>query len=96
MSCIVFCHTREMAVQVTKEFRRLGKNLPSIVIKTVFGGVPVKQNITALKGGCDILIGTPGRIADLLRQKAIQVDKLRYFVVDECDLQINTIRRCIE
>lgn len=82
-----------MAVQVTKEFHRLGRFLNDIVIKTVFGGVPLKKNVEMLKGGCDILVGTPGRIADLVRQNAISVKNLRYFVVDECDLQIGTIRR---
>jgi ATP-dependent RNA helicase DDX39 len=82
-----------MAVQVTKEFHRLGRFLNDIVVKTVFGGVPLKKNMEMLKGGCDILIGTPGRIADLVRHNAISVKDLRYFVVDECDLQIGTIRR---
>ncbi|KAK8791307.1 ATP-dependent RNA helicase [Blastocystis sp. subtype 4] len=91
ISCVVICHTREMAVQVTKEFHRLGKFLPNIVVKTVFGGLSVAKNIEALKGGCDILVGTPGRIADLLHRKVIDVSKLRYFIVDECDLQINTL-----
>lgn len=80
-----------MAVQVTKEFHRLGKFLPNIVVKTVFGGISIAKNIEALKSGCDILVGTPGRIADLLHRKAIDVSKLHYFVVDECDLQISTL-----
>lgn len=79
-------------MQITKEFHRLGKYLPEITVQTVFGGIPIKNNIESLKGGCDILIGTPGRIADLLRHKAIDVSKLKYFVVDECDLQFETIR----
>ena len=83
-----------MAVQVTKEFHRLGKFLPSIKIKTVFGGISVAKNIETLKGGCDILVGTPGRIADLLHRKVIDVSKLRYFIVDECDLQISTLSCC--
>lgn len=83
-----------MAVQVTKEFHRLGKFLPSIIIKTVFGGISVAKNIETLKGGCDILVGTPGRIADLLHRKVIDVSKLRYFIVDECDLQISTLSCC--
>ena len=82
-----------MAVQVTKEFHRLGRFLNDVVIKTVFGGVPLKKNMEMLKGGCDILVGTPGRIADLVRHNAVSVKDLRYFVVDECDLQIGTIRR---
>lgn len=80
-----------MAVQVTKQFYNLGKYLPDIVIKTVFGGVPIKKDIQALKGGCDILVGTPGRIAALMREKAISLKDLKFFVVDECDLQINTL-----
>lgn len=91
VSCVVFCHTREMAVQITKEFHRLGKYLPEIVIKTVYGGIPIKSNIESLKNGCDILIGTPGRISDLLQRKAIRLNNLKYFVVDECDLQFQNI-----
>lgn len=48
-----------MAVQVTKEFHRLGRFLNDIVVKTVFGGVPLKKNMEMLKGGCDILIALP-------------------------------------
>lgn len=80
-----------MAVQITKEFHRLGKFLPDITIKTVFGGVPIKSNIESLKQGCDVLVGTPGRIADLLHHKTIDVSKVKYLVIDECDLQFQTI-----
>lgn len=95
MSCVVFAHTREMAVQISKEFHRLGKYLPDLVIKTVFGGMALKKNVEDLKGGCDILIGTPGRVADLVRQKALDVSKLKYFIVDECDQQLETLSRSV-
>lgn len=80
-----------MAVQITKEFCRLGKYLPDIIVKTVFGGASINNNINSLKGGCDILVGTPGRIADLVQRKIINVSKVKYFVVDECDLQFQTM-----
>ena len=57
---------------------------PDIIVKTVFGGASINNNINSLKGGCDILVGTPGRIADLVQRKIINVSKVKYFVVDEC------------
>ena len=78
---------------MTKQFYNLGKYLTDLKIKSVFGGLPIKKDIQALKNGCDILVGTPGRVAALLREKAIDVSNLKFFVVDECDLQINTISR---
>lgn len=80
-----------MAVQITREFVRLGKYLPDIVTKTVYGGVPLRKDIDQLKSGCDILVGTAGRIADLVRHKALDVSQLKFFVVDECDRQIETL-----
>ena len=80
-----------MAVQITKEFHRLGKYLPDIVIKTAFGGVSISSNVQTLKNGCDILVGTPGRIADLVRNKHIDVSKVKSFVVDDCDLLFQKI-----
>ena len=90
-TCIVFSHTREMAIQITREFIRLGKYLPDIVIKTVFGGVPLRKSMADIKSGCDILVGTAGRIADLVRHKALDTSQLKFFVVDECDRQIETL-----
>ena len=90
-TCVVFSHTREMAIQITREFIRLGKYLPDIVIKTVFGGVPLRKSMADIKSGCDILVGTAGRIADLVRHKALDTSQLKFFVVDECDRQIETL-----
>ena len=80
-----------MAIQITREFMRLGKYLPDIVIKTVFGGVPLRKSMADIQSGCDILVGTAGRIADLVRHKALDTSQLKFFVVDECDRQIETL-----
>ena len=87
----MFSHTRELAVQISNQFSRLGKYLPDITVKTVYGGIPIKKSIDLVKSGCDILIGTPGRIADLVRRKALNVSKIQYFVVDECDHQLEVL-----
>lgn len=81
-----------MVVQTSKEFHRLSKYLPDLVITDVFGGMSQKKNIAELKNGCDILIGTPQRIADLFNAKAINVREVKYFVVDECDEQFQSLR----
>lgn len=85
-SCLVLCHTRELAYQIKKEFSRLGKYL-SFRTAVYFGGVPLEDNRKDLKSSTPphIVVGTPGRIKDLIRQNLLKLEKVKYFVIDECD-----------
>ena len=85
---LVLAPTRELAIQVADNTLEYGRALGMRVI-SVYGGVPVENQIKRLKRGTDILVATPGRLLDLLRQKAISLEKLEYLVLDEADRMLD-------
>eukprot|EP00948_MAST-09A_sp_MAST-9A-sp1_P003124 g3124.t1 len=86
VSVLVLCHARELAFQIAHEYERFSKYLPKVKTAVFFGGVPVSQNIKVLNDEKpNIVVGTPGRIMDLIKRGNLKVDKVKHFVVDECD-----------
>ncbi|CAJ1441612.1 unnamed protein product [Effrenium voratum] len=89
---LVICHTRELAYQIKQEFERFSKYFPTIKSGVVYGGTPISTDKDMLKDSCPhILIGTPGRVLALLREKDLKLDKLQHFVLDECDKCLDKI-----
>merc|ERR1711975_109377 len=83
---LVICHTRELAYQIKHEFDRFSKFLADVKTAVVYGGIPIAKDKEMLKDNCPhILIGTPGRVLALCRDKDLKLDKLAQFVLDECD-----------
>jgi len=83
---LVICHTRELAYQIKHEFDRFAKYFTEVKTGVVYGGMPIAQDREMLKNDCPhILIGTPGRVLGLLREKDLKLDKCTQFVLDECD-----------
>jgi len=84
---VVLCHTRELAYQIQREYERFSKYLPEVKSKVFFGGVKVQTDVDGLKKEVPhIIVGTPGRIVDLcLNKKALDLTKVKHFVLDECD-----------
>ncbi|PKA57034.1 DEAD-box ATP-dependent RNA helicase 53 [Apostasia shenzhenica] len=78
---LVLAPTRELARQVDKEFRE-SSNLDTLC---VYGGVPIQQQIRTLAYGIDALVGTPGRIIDLLKRGALNLSEVQFVVLDESD-----------
>ena len=72
---IILSPTRELAIQVADEVRRLGKYMHGIKVLPVYGGQEIGRQIKALKGGAQIIIGTPGRVMDHLRRRTVRVAK---------------------
>ena len=86
VSCLVLSHTKELAYQIQKEFERLGKHLPKIKSDVFIGGDPIADQIKKLKNNPPaIVVGTPGRITDLIKRGHLNLKKLRFFILDECD-----------
>merc|ERR1712226_1631288 len=80
------CHTRELAYQIKHEFDRFAKYFSDAKTMVVYGGTPIAKDKETLKDSCPhILIGTPGRVLALTRDKDLKLDKLTQFVLDECD-----------
>merc|ERR1719324_1646029 len=83
---LVVCHTRELAYQIKSEFDRFAKFFAGVKTAVVYGGIPIAKDKEMLKDSCPhILIGTPGRVLALCREKDLKLDKLTHFVLDECD-----------
>merc|ERR1712039_780155 len=82
----VICHTRELAYQIKHEFDRFAKYFQDVKTGVVYGGMPIAKDKEMLKDSCPhILIGTPGRVLGLTREKDLKLEKLSQFVLDECD-----------
>jgi ATP-dependent RNA helicase UAP56/SUB2 len=92
LSCVVLCHTRELAYQICHEFDRFKKYLPNIKAAVFYGGIPVQSNRDLLKNDPPhIVIGTPGRMKQLAEEKSLSLSKVKYFVVDECDRVLESV-----
>ena len=82
---IVFAHTRELADQIQNEYSRFTIAMPDVKTVVVIGGRNIQQDIEAIKSNPAIVVGTPGRLADLVSRGVLKLDKLKHFVIDECD-----------
>jgi ATP-dependent RNA helicase RhlE len=81
---LVLSPTRELAAQIAENMRGYAKYL-NLSVQCVFGGVPVGKQARALTGGVDILVATPGRLLDLIDQRALTLRHVEIFVLDEAD-----------
>ncbi|MDI6876778.1 MAG: DEAD/DEAH box helicase [Methanomicrobiales archaeon] len=82
---IVLCPTRELAIQVSDELRKIGRYRKGIQVLPVYGGAPIERQISALRRGVQIVIGTPGRVMDHMRRGTLSLDAVRLVVLDEAD-----------
>ena len=89
LQAIVLLPTRELAIQVAEEIRRLAKFMHGIKVLPVYGGQDIVRQIRALKDGVQVVIGTPGRVMDHLHRKTLRVDQVHTVVLDEADEMLN-------
>jgi len=88
------CHTRELAFQIKREYERFSKWMPTVTCEVFFGGISVQDDLKKLKESVpNVAVGTPGRILDLVERGALKLDKLKFFVLDECDKMLETDMR---
>ena len=85
---LIVVPTRELAVQVHESVKSLRPN-NSYLPNVVFGGVRISSQIAQLRKGCDILIATPGRLLDLMNQRAVNISNVEIFVLDEADRMLD-------
>lgn len=85
LQAVVLCPTRELAIQVSTEIRKIGKYMHGIKSLPVYGGQPIERQIKALKGGVQIVIGTPGRVIDHINRKTLKMDNVKMVILDEAD-----------
>lgn len=81
---LVMCPTRELAVQVSKDLET-ASSIRKVRILTIYGGVSYDGQLSALESGVDVVVGTPGRLLDLVNRKALDLSQVRVAVLDEAD-----------
>jgi len=86
---LVLCPTRELAEQVSGEIRRLARTTPNVKLVTVYGGTPIKAQMSSLEKGAHIVVGTPGRIEDHLSKGTLDLSSMNTLVLDEADRMLD-------
>jgi ATP-independent RNA helicase DbpA len=86
---LILCPTRELAAQVARDFRRLGRNHKGLQVLVVAGGEPARPQREALARGVHITVGTPGRVLDLLSRGDLNATYLKTLVLDEADRMLD-------
>ena len=85
VQALVLAPTRELALQSAEAITDMAARSRGLDVVAVYGGAPYGPQIGALKGGAQVVVGTPGRVIDLIDKGALQLDDVRYFVLDEAD-----------
>ncbi|MBQ7432471.1 MAG: DEAD/DEAH box helicase [Lachnospiraceae bacterium] len=82
---VILCPTRELAIQVAEEIRKLAKYLHGIKVLPIYGGQDIGTQIRSLKGGVQVIVGTPGRVMDHMRRHTLKLETVETVVLDEAD-----------
>ncbi len=82
---LVLAPTRELAMQVAESFRAYAAGHPHLKIQAIYGGADFRSQINNLRRGVDVIVGTPGRVMDHMRQGTLNTKGLRSLVLDEAD-----------
>ena len=86
---LVVCPTRELCMQIVNEVELFKKFITGMHVLAVYGGTAIGAQIRELKRGVQIVVATPGRLIDLIERKAINLDQIKYVVLDEADEMLN-------
>ncbi|MFK7900731.1 MAG: DEAD/DEAH box helicase [Cyclobacteriaceae bacterium] len=85
IQALILCPTRELCVQIYKDFESYSKNMKGLRVTSVYGGESMEKQIKALKRGVQVVVGTPGRVKDLINRRILKVEKIEWLVLDEAD-----------
>jgi ATP-dependent RNA helicase DeaD len=86
---LIICPTRELCLQIVNEIELFKKHLPSVHVVAVYGGSSITMQIRDIRRGVHIVVATPGRLIDLIERKAINLEEIKYVVLDEADEMLN-------
>ena len=86
---IILCPTRELCLQITKDLISYSKYLKKIKITAVYGGANIQTQIRSLNSGSQIVVGTPGRVIDLIKRKKLKLKDVEFVILDEADEMLN-------
>ena len=88
VQALVLTPTRELCVQVTEEIRRLGV-FRNVAVVAIYGGSSMDRQVTALHRGAQVVVGTPGRVLDLIRRGELRLDRVHTVILDEADRMLD-------
>jgi superfamily II DNA/RNA helicase len=86
---LVLSPTRELSGQIGDSFRTYGKHIRPLAVALAIGGVPINRQIREMSHGVEVLVATPGRLLDLVNQRAVRLDKVEVLVLDEADRMLD-------
>ena len=86
---LILCPTRELCLQIYNDFKAYSKYMPRIKCSAVYGGASISKQKEELSSGVHIVIGTPGRVNDMIRQKVLKIDQISLLILDEADEMLN-------
>ncbi len=82
---LILCPTRELALQIAGEIKKLARYAKGLNVLAVYGGEPIDRQIRALRNGAQVVVGTPGRVMDHMRRGTVDFSELRMAILDEAD-----------
>ncbi|MEI8112037.1 MAG: DEAD/DEAH box helicase [Bacteroidia bacterium] len=82
---LILCPTRELCLQITRDLDKYSAYIPGFKSIAVYGGADITKQIRELKSGGQIVVGTPGRVHDLIRRKILNISAIRWLILDEAD-----------
>ena len=86
---IILCPTRELCLQISKDMDSYAKYIKGLKVTPVYGGASIVPQIKSLKSGTQIVVGTPGRVIDLINRKALKLEEIEFVILDEADEMLN-------
>ena len=86
---IILCPTRELCLQITKDLGSYAKYIKRLKVTAVYGGANIQTQIKALNAGSQVIVGTPGRVIDLIKRKKLKLSSVEFVVLDEADEMLN-------
>jgi superfamily II DNA/RNA helicase len=86
---LVLSPTRELSAQIVDSFRAYGRHIRPLEIALAIGGIPINRQVRALARGVEVLVATPGRLLDLVHQRALRLDQIEVLVLDEADRMLD-------
>jgi len=85
INAIILCPTRELCLQIERDIQTFIKYIPDLKAMAVYGGESIDRQIKGLRSKPNIIVGTPGRVCDLIRRKKLKLGNINYLVLDEAD-----------
>ncbi|WP_237275631.1 DEAD/DEAH box helicase [Tenacibaculum ovolyticum] len=96
VQALILAPTRELGQQIYKNLVSFATNTPQVIIASLCGGTPIKPQIESLKETNHIIVATPGRLLDLVKRGAISIKELKYFVLDEADEMVSSLKEEVD